>query len=319
MLGVAIQVINAFFALIAVVGLFGNLLIFYIIFRFSIMKNVSNIYTLTLVIANLVYVCWIPFYLTEEYMGHWPFGVYMCKFHKFSGYVSYTVTNVLVTLISADRYLAICHPSKLNVFETYKFAMLTSILIWPVAAAFRAPLFTYAGINNKTECSIMWPENAKSSWFIVNAVVGFLITSVLILLMYLLVMIRLRKDESSSQQRTVSLHANRATTNLALMIALAYLLCWTSYWFIAVIRRYGEEPENSKTYIFILKISLALGVSYSSINPMLYFILDAKFRKCFNTIFGIRSARIRRITTDAMNMELAKEAVETANSDNSNS
>ncbi|RWS21402.1 somatostatin receptor type 2-like protein, partial [Leptotrombidium deliense] len=295
-----------------IIGVFGNLLVFYIIFRFSIMKNVANIYTMNLVISNLIYVTWIPFYLAEEYIGYWSFGSTFCQVHKYAGYVSYTVTNILVTIISADRYMAVCHPSRLNIFETYRFSMISSIFVWPLALLFRFPMFSYAMIKN-TSCSLEWPDHIKNTWFVVNAVVGFLITSVLVLVMYLFVIIKLKKNESEGTTLgTVSMSTNRATTNLALMVALVYLLCWTPYWFISVIRRYADENESMKNR-FLLKLSLAIGIGYAAISPVLYVIFDAKFKKCFNNIFGIKNTRIRRITTDALNLETRKESNDTTN------
>lgn len=72
------------YALVCFIGLFGNLLVIYVVLRFSKMQTVTNTYILNLALADLCFLIGIPFLIITMYFGEWSFGTGMCKVYMVS-------------------------------------------------------------------------------------------------------------------------------------------------------------------------------------------------------------------------------------------
>lgn len=71
------------FGLIFIVGIVGNSLVVYVIFRNGAMKTVTNLYLMNLAVADLLFLtCCVPFTVCIYILPYWPFGDFMCKYLK---------------------------------------------------------------------------------------------------------------------------------------------------------------------------------------------------------------------------------------------
>jgi len=52
----------------------------------------------------------LPFLMFTMYYKSWRFGYEMCKIYMTSTSVNQYTSSMLLTILSADRYLAVCHP-----------------------------------------------------------------------------------------------------------------------------------------------------------------------------------------------------------------
>lgn len=104
---------NVFFmmlyAIVFIIGLTGNTLVIYVVLRFSNMQTVTNMYILNLAIADECFLIGIPFLITTMNMGHWIFGRAMCKAFMVSTSITQFTSSIFLFIMSADRYIAICH------------------------------------------------------------------------------------------------------------------------------------------------------------------------------------------------------------------
>lgn len=62
------------YAIVCIIGLFGNTLVIYVVLRFQKMKTVTNMYLLNLAIADECFLIGIPFLITTMAQGKWSFG-----------------------------------------------------------------------------------------------------------------------------------------------------------------------------------------------------------------------------------------------------
>lgn len=72
-------ILMVLYALVCLIGMFGNLLVIYVVLRFSKMQTVTNIYILNLALADLCFLIGIPFLLITMHISEWSFGTGMCK------------------------------------------------------------------------------------------------------------------------------------------------------------------------------------------------------------------------------------------------
>ncbi|CAH1237848.1 KISS1R [Branchiostoma lanceolatum] len=69
------------FALICVVGLAGNLLVIYVVWKYERMKSVTNYYIVNLAVADVSFlICCVPFSAAGFATTSWHYGPFMCKF-----------------------------------------------------------------------------------------------------------------------------------------------------------------------------------------------------------------------------------------------
>jgi len=70
----------AFYSLIAMISLFGNLLVCFVILKNKTMRTKTNILMANITISDLMITVFnIPFIIARILLDNWPFGVILCK------------------------------------------------------------------------------------------------------------------------------------------------------------------------------------------------------------------------------------------------
>ncbi|XP_078573068.1 G-protein coupled receptor 54-like [Branchiostoma floridae x Branchiostoma japonicum] len=99
------------FALICVVGLAGNLLVIYVVWKYERMKSVTNYYIVNLAVADVAFLlCCVPFSAAGFATTSWHYGLFMCKFVFYFMQVTTMATCLTLAALSIDRSVAIVHP-----------------------------------------------------------------------------------------------------------------------------------------------------------------------------------------------------------------
>lgn len=285
------------YGLVCIVGLFGNTLVIYVVLRFSKMQTVTNIYILNLAIADECFLIGIPFLLYTMRICSWRFGEFMCKAYMVSTSITSFTSSIFLLIMSADRYLAVCHPISSPRYRTLHIAKLVSALAWSTSAVLMLPVMLYAstveqedGINYS--CNIMWPDAYKkhsgSTFILYTFFLGFATPLCFILSFYYLVIRKLRsvgpKHTAKSKEKR---RAHRKVTRLVLTVITVYICCWLPHWMsqLALINSNPAQRDLSRLEILIFLLLGALVYSNSAVNPILYAFLSENFRKSFFKAF----------------------------------
>lgn len=277
------------YAIVCVVGLFGNTLVIYVVLRFSKMQTVTNMYILNLAIADECFLIGIPFLIATMHLGEWTFGKWMCKAYMVSTSITQFTSSIFLFIMSADRYIAVCHPVSSPRYRSPFVSRIVTAVAWTASAIIMLPVIMYANTiekeNKKLTCNIQWPlNNEQESGFtftVYSLVLGFAIPLSLILAFYYLVIRKLQtvgpKSKSKEKKRS-----HRKVTKLVLTVITVYVLCWLPYW-ISQVALITSPPENCNTRLEITLFVLVgcLGYSNSAMNPILYAFLSDNFKKSF--------------------------------------
>ncbi|XP_062618893.1 somatostatin receptor type 5-like [Saccostrea cucullata] len=285
------------YSLIFVVGLIGNGLVIYVVLRFAKMKTVTNLYILNLAVSDALFLASLPFLIVTTIIKHWIFGTAMCKIYFVLFSINFFASVFQLTALSADRYLAVCHPVRSSRYRNTTIAFLVCLVMWSVSFIIMLPIILYSNTyaNSDTShqtCTIMWPEgqaipaDKAFTWY--TFLLGFLIPVSLISVLYISVILRLQNvgPAIKSKERKRS---HRKVTRMVLAVISVYVVCWLPYWVFQInltfLKRELEEWE-----IYLFNGLTVLQFANSMLNPLLYAFLSENFRRSFVKAFQCASS-----------------------------
>ena len=100
--------------------------------------------------------------MVTSWHKEWIFGVAMCKIYMTTTSINQFTSSIFLTVMSADRYVAVCHPISSPKFRTNVIARVVSLTAWATSALLMVPVFMYAATIKKMDgmsetCNIYWP------------------------------------------------------------------------------------------------------------------------------------------------------------------
>ncbi|KAH0617718.1 hypothetical protein JD844_016220 [Phrynosoma platyrhinos] len=260
-------IITAVYSIVFVVGLVGNSLVMFVIIRYTKMKTATNIYIFNLALADALVTTTMPFQSTEYLMNSWPFGDVLCKIVISIDYYNMFTSIFTLTMMSVDRYIAVCHPVKALDFRT----------------PLKAKIINIYTDTASTECSLQFPDDDYEWWDIFMKicvfVFAFIIPVLIIVVCYTLMIMRLKSVRLLSGSREKDRNLRRIT-RLVLVVVAVFIICWTPIHIFVLVEALGDV-SHSTAAISSYYFCIALGYTNSSLNPILYAFLDENFKRCF--------------------------------------
>lgn len=145
-----------------------NKALLFLFCRYTKMKTATNIYIFNLAMADALVTTTMPFQSTEYLMNSWPFGDVLCKIVISIDYYNMFTSIFTLTMMSVDRYIAVCHPVKALDFRTPLKAKIINICIWLLSSSVGISAIVLGGTKvREGEC-----EHSKSSLFISQLVIN---------------------------------------------------------------------------------------------------------------------------------------------------
>ncbi|XP_032078949.1 kappa-type opioid receptor isoform X1 [Thamnophis elegans] len=281
-------IITAVYSIVFVVGLVGNSLVMFVIIRYTKMKTATNIYIFNLALADALVTTTMPFQSTEYLMNTWPFGDVLCKIVISIDYYNMFTSIFTLTMMSVDRYIAVCHPVKALDFRTPLKAKIINICIWVLSSSVGISAIVLGGTKARedtgsTECSLQFPDDDYVWWDIFMKicvfVFAFIIPVLIIIVCYTLMILRLKSVRLLSGSREKDRNLRRIT-RLVLVVVAVFIICWTPIHIFVLVEALGDV-SHSTAAISSYYFCIALGYTNSSLNPILYAFLDENFKRCF--------------------------------------
>lgn len=112
--------------------------------RYTKMKTATNIYIFNLALADALATSTLPFQSAKYLMSTWPFGELLCKVVIAIDYYNMFTSIFTLTMMSVDRYIAVCHPVRALDFRTPAKAKLINVCIWVLSSAVGVPVMIIA-------------------------------------------------------------------------------------------------------------------------------------------------------------------------------
>ncbi|KAI1726618.1 7 transmembrane receptor (rhodopsin family) domain-containing protein [Ditylenchus destructor] len=258
------------------------------------------LYIAALCVVDFLMSLSLPPAILDSIIGFWMFGTAICKLHHVCGSVGRIVSTFLITAMSFDRFVAVCHPYKAY-YRSRKFVISTIITLWTIAFILLLPMLTYAkanevllhqikqpggsGFENITrvrvyKCSDMMPPSVFY-WFTCSTfILGYLVPLVLIVFFNSRLIRKLYRHTKVIPRSGIPL---RRISIYTILIAVLYFVCWTPYWcsvlyaiYMSVMSSGGSQ--SSELLLFIIYCVHLLPYFGSASNWILYGLLNTQLQ-----------------------------------------
>uniref|UniRef100_A0A8B9D9P0 Opioid receptor delta 1 n=1 Tax=Anser cygnoides TaxID=8845 RepID=A0A8B9D9P0_ANSCY len=254
--------------------------------RYTKMKTATNIYIFNLALADALATSTLPFQSAKYLMETWPFGELLCKVVLSIDYYNMFTSIFTLTMMSVDRYVAVCHPVKALDFRTPAKAKVINVCIWVLSSVIGVPIMVMAVTKSKDGmvlCTLQFPD-PPIYWDTVTKICvfifAFMVPILVITICYGLMILRLKSVRllSGSKEKDRNL---RRITRMVLVVVAAFIICWTPIHIFVIVWTLVDIDKKNPYVVASLHFCIALGYTNSSLNPVLYAFLDENFKRCF--------------------------------------
>ncbi|XP_012680509.2 2-oxoglutarate receptor 1-like [Clupea harengus] len=296
------------YGIIFIVGLIGNITAI-VIYVVKIRPLTSScIIMLNLAMADLLYILSLPFlvhfYITED----WVLGEFMCRLVRFCFHFNLYGSILLLTCLSAFRYVAVVHPLRAAQVKTQSWGIVSCLVMWLLCLIGIVPMFSLIGTelqnytDSKTVC-IDFASNKICQVWLYNWILsafGFLVPLFVVCLSYTCVARALSKGPLP--HRRAQVHARRLTV----LILLVFVVCFTPYHFLRFARIHTRSTNSSTPPSCPLALEAGVHAAYTISRPLaglntffnlaLYTMAGERFQQAFWSLFHWKTSLPRNIS-----------------------
>ena len=298
------------FFIIFFLGVIGNSVVLYVLLRQK-KWSITATYLFNLAVADTMFVCILPFW------GHyhlnelgWKFGTPMCK-------ASATITNLnmyasifFLTAISADRWLAIVHATRMNQRRNTIYTRWICAGVWFVSLILCLPSILYREVrfqpvhgcrpnlttSVQTNLTTFSPETQPVSICVfyipssftnkedimagtqlLRSILGFIVPVCVISFCYIRIVWTVKRKVINKRIR------KDKVARLAAFVITAFIICWTPYHVINLYSALGGWLRlflvDPCFYNKVKPFTICLAYANSCINPIVYAFTTTKFQE----------------------------------------
>ncbi|KAF2883444.1 hypothetical protein ILUMI_22729 [Ignelater luminosus] len=282
---------------IFILGIFGNVLVCFVVFRNKAMQTVTNLFITNLALSDiLLCVLAVPFTPLYTFLGRWVFGKVICHLVSYAQGTSVYISTLTLTSIAIDRFFVIIYPfhprMKLST------CILIIVNIWFFAFLVTLPYGIYmrhkAGDNTsdpKYFCEEDWPkEEYRKIFGGLTTMMQFVIPFFMMAFCYICVSLRLndrarsKPGSKSSRKEEADRERKRRTNRMLIAMVVIFLLSWLPLNVINIINDFYVQTGNWQYYYLSFFMVHSMAMSSTCYNPFLYAWLNENFRKEFKQV-----------------------------------
>ncbi|XP_073432334.1 leukotriene B4 receptor 1-like [Dendrobates tinctorius] len=259
-----------FLSVAFIVGVPGNFLVMWTIYRK--LKNISVTVLLigNLALADFLILLPLPIWIYTSAATKWAFGWAFCKILMYIIYFNLYVSIFLITLLSIERFLAVFRPFHLQRWTRQHVFQKITILIWITAALLglvSLPFYNPNPSGQSFQCILHEFQNTtqKVIFLILETCVGFFVPFCIILTCYIFLWRKLREMKFGGRHKS---------DKIIIIVVGTFVICWIPYHAFNIVN-IASFLLGTCTLEGILKlgrnISGGLLCMNSCLNPIFYF------------------------------------------------
>uniref|UniRef100_A0A8C5LYJ4 N-arachidonyl glycine receptor n=1 Tax=Leptobrachium leishanense TaxID=445787 RepID=A0A8C5LYJ4_9ANUR len=129
-----------YYSIILPIGLLVNVTALWVFSCTTKKRTTVTVYMMNVALLDLVFLLFVPFFITYYAKQFWPFGDIFCRILGAVAVFYPSVTLWLLAFISADRYMAIVQPKHIKELKNISKAMTACFGIWIMTLVTTTPL-----------------------------------------------------------------------------------------------------------------------------------------------------------------------------------
>ncbi|KAM7406340.1 hypothetical protein PAMP_000722 [Pampus punctatissimus] len=258
------------------VGAPGNLLVIWTILRHVKQRSHTVMLILHLAAADLLVLITLPLWI-YSLVYTWVFGQVFCKVLVYIVIVCMFSSIFFITLMSAERFLAICHPFVMMRWKSTSVMNRCFVFLWLLALLLGLLDLLIKPLDETGKTDLCFTSEYSSvtqgiTLLCLETLGGFVVPFIILTICYCLVAAQLRKMRFNSKQKSML---------LVHTVVIVFILCWLPFHIINIadlVCILGTGTEHECVQKSIVYISGALVFISSSVNPVLYVFFARNFR-----------------------------------------
>lgn len=292
---------TAFYCIILVLSLIGNLLIVVVFIRKKAHKTPVHYFIVNMAVSDLLIpVIVIPWQLSNIYLGGlWLvdgiLGTIMCKLVGIARGIYPCVSILSMMAISVERFWAILFPMKAMVTQSRKICICVIVASWLISIMMRGHyLYAYKLVRLNPSillCSYSWsPKSFNGEMLKINWLVFFclcIVSAVLLASLYFIICVYLCSKKqnvymasATIKRRTIE---NRQVICMLITTVSFFYAIYTPYHIFAF---FFYLKPGIKLPCYLYWFSKHLHFMYTVFNPFAYYIFSHHYRQGVRELFG---------------------------------
>lgn len=278
---------------IFMLGVFGNCLVCYVVFRNKHMQNVTNYFITNLALADiLLCVLAVPFTPLYTFMGEWMFGRLLCHMVPMAQGTSVYVSTLTLMSIAIDRFFVIIYPFRPRLRLSICYLIIVSIWLFSISATL--PYAFYMGMvdyQDRSYCEELWPsEFIRQVFSGFTAIMQFVVPFIIILICYGKISnrmnerVRAKPGSKSSKKEEADRERKRRTNRMLIAMVTIFGVSWLPMNVVHLVGDYYAPASTWSYYNMCFFITHVVAMSSTCYNPFLYAWLNENFRKEFQLV-----------------------------------
>ncbi|GLD54554.1 C-C chemokine receptor type 9-like protein [Lates japonicus] len=274
------------FWIIFILGAVGNLLVVWIYTTVrNRLKTMTDVYLLNLAVADLLFLCMLPFWAVEATKG-WDFGITLCKMVSAVYKINFFSSMLLLTCISVDRYIAIVQVTKAQNLKKKRlfYSKLACLGVWFVSTVLALPEFIFAQVKSDQEgrsfCALVYWNNTNNRTKILvlslQICMGFCFPLLIMFFCYSVIIRTLLQAKSFEKHKAL---------RVIFTVVCVFVLSQLPYNSLLIV----EASQAANTTItdceMLMRFDVAgqvaksLAFTHACLNPFLYVFIGVRFRQ----------------------------------------
>ena len=307
----AIVVETIVLVLICAGALTGNVMLFVLIAKTPALQTKGNVFILNLAVADLlVAVANMPITIATVIADGWILGKDVCLTSGFFTLLTFVASCMALTMISVNRYHAICHWTAYHHKYTNRRCAVYIGIVWGTTIGLSLPpFFGWAKFDfdeGQSYCFADWNLSKSYTLFMIAAC----LFGPIIVMSYCYIKIykfkkesRIRVqaaagDNSSSELHvvttarelvsTATARSDRKLTRTIMTLIVVFALCWSPFAIIMILQVFFDVQVPRWADLG----SLVLGYMNSFCNVFVYNATNKTIRQGYRTLLGCKPNRI---------------------------
>ena len=274
---------------ITIASLLSNSLVIYVVHKDSRLRSITNVFIESLAWSDVcMSISKMPFWVTSIINGRWTFNEVLCPWTA-SLMFTFGICSILTMgLIAVNRYFKVVrNASYSKYFKNRRVAGAYCLAAWAVAILLATPpLYGWGAMKYHDKfslCTMLW--DLKHISYVVVVVGGAVSgTTVVIFICYYKIYKAVKLSTANINTHQTNRTASH-TTDIKLLkttftVVCIFLATWMPVSFVVVYETAGGSPPR-----LVLTFVIYLMFTSSCVNPIIYGILNPRFRRAFMCVF----------------------------------